>query len=174
MAASVLAIFTDLYPRVLVSSTSPAFSLTVNNTASGNYSLKVMTIVAVIAAAVRAGLPGLVVLRIPPPDQRGGLRLDARAAPAGRRRAAGPALAATGSATAMSAADPQAAGDACQRRAAHERPPRGNEPGSAKHGAGQQACAGREATGTPTTDSAGPRAPRHRWHLPHRGGSSGD
>jgi len=49
MAMSVLAIFVDLYPRVLVSSTSPAFDLTVHNTASGSYSLGVMTVVAVIS-----------------------------------------------------------------------------------------------------------------------------
>jgi cytochrome d ubiquinol oxidase subunit II len=32
----------------MVSSTNPAYSLTINNTASGSYSLKVMTIVVVI------------------------------------------------------------------------------------------------------------------------------
>jgi cytochrome bd ubiquinol oxidase subunit II len=49
MAASVLSIFVGLYPRVMVSSTSPAFDLTVHNTASGSYALGVMTVVAVIA-----------------------------------------------------------------------------------------------------------------------------
>jgi cytochrome bd ubiquinol oxidase subunit II len=48
IAACVLSIFTDLYPRVMVSSTSPAFSLTVHNTASGRYALTVMTVVVVI------------------------------------------------------------------------------------------------------------------------------
>ena len=48
MAASVLSIFIELYPRVMVSSTSPAFTLTIHNTASGSYALKVMTIVVVI------------------------------------------------------------------------------------------------------------------------------
>jgi cytochrome bd ubiquinol oxidase subunit II len=48
MALSILAIFVDLYPRVMVSSTSSAFSLTVHNTASGHYSLTVMTVVAVV------------------------------------------------------------------------------------------------------------------------------
>ncbi len=48
MAACVLAIFVDLYPRVMVSSTNPAFDLTVHNTASGRYSLTVMTVVVVI------------------------------------------------------------------------------------------------------------------------------
>jgi cytochrome bd ubiquinol oxidase subunit II len=49
MAMAVLAIFVDLYPRVMISTTSPAFDLTVYNTASGSYTLFVMTIVAVIA-----------------------------------------------------------------------------------------------------------------------------
>jgi cytochrome d ubiquinol oxidase subunit II len=48
MAACVLTIFVDLYPRVMVSSTSPAFDLTVHNTASGGYTLGVMTVVVVI------------------------------------------------------------------------------------------------------------------------------
>jgi cytochrome bd ubiquinol oxidase subunit II len=48
MAATVLSIFTELYPRVMVSSTSPAYSLTIHNAASGSYALKVMTIVVVI------------------------------------------------------------------------------------------------------------------------------
>lgn len=48
MATSVLSIFVDLYPRVMVSSTSSAFDLTVHNTASGPYSLKVMTVVVLI------------------------------------------------------------------------------------------------------------------------------
>jgi cytochrome bd ubiquinol oxidase subunit II len=48
MAACIVSIFTDLYPRVMVSSTSAAYDLTVHNTASGAYSLKVMTVVVVI------------------------------------------------------------------------------------------------------------------------------
>jgi cytochrome bd ubiquinol oxidase subunit II len=48
MAACVLAIFVDLYPRVMVSSTSPAFDLTVHNTASGHYTLVVMSVVVVV------------------------------------------------------------------------------------------------------------------------------
>jgi cytochrome d ubiquinol oxidase subunit II len=48
MAGCVLSIFVDLYPRVMVSTTSPAFDLTVHNTASGRYALTVMTVVAVI------------------------------------------------------------------------------------------------------------------------------
>jgi cytochrome bd ubiquinol oxidase subunit II len=48
MAASVVAFFTGLYPNVMVSSTNAANNLTVHNTASGAYSLKVMTVVVVI------------------------------------------------------------------------------------------------------------------------------
>jgi cytochrome d ubiquinol oxidase subunit II len=48
MAACILSIFVDLYPSVMVSSTSAAYNLTVHNTASGAYSLKVMTVVVVI------------------------------------------------------------------------------------------------------------------------------
>jgi cytochrome bd-type quinol oxidase subunit 2 len=48
IAATVGSIFIDLYPNVMVSSTNAAYDLTVNNSASGSYALKVMTIVAVI------------------------------------------------------------------------------------------------------------------------------
>jgi cytochrome bd ubiquinol oxidase subunit II len=48
MAASIVAIFVGLYPNVMVSSTNAAYNLTVHNTASGGYSLKVMTIVVII------------------------------------------------------------------------------------------------------------------------------
>jgi len=48
MAACIISIFTGLYPNVMVSSTSAANNLTVHNTASGAYSLKVMTVVVVI------------------------------------------------------------------------------------------------------------------------------
>ena len=48
MAASIVALFTGLYPNVMVSSTNAANNLTVHNTASGGYSLKVMTVVVVI------------------------------------------------------------------------------------------------------------------------------
>ncbi len=52
MAATIGSIFVDLYPRVMVSSTNEAYSLTVQNTASGSYALKVMTIVAVVLLPV--------------------------------------------------------------------------------------------------------------------------
>ena len=48
MAATVVTIFIDLYPRVMVSSTNPAHSLTVQSTASSSYTLTVMTIVGVV------------------------------------------------------------------------------------------------------------------------------
>ena len=48
IAASIGQIFIALYPNVMVSSTSSAFNLTVNNTASGHYALVVMTVVAVL------------------------------------------------------------------------------------------------------------------------------
>ena len=48
MAACIVSIFVGLYPNVMVSSTNAAYNLTVHNTASGAYSLKVMTVVAVI------------------------------------------------------------------------------------------------------------------------------
>ena len=41
-------IFFELFPRVMVSSTNSAYNLTVSNSASPSYTLKVMTVVAVI------------------------------------------------------------------------------------------------------------------------------
>lgn len=46
IALSIASVFIGLFPRVMVSSLSSAFSLTIDNAASGHYSLKVMTIVA--------------------------------------------------------------------------------------------------------------------------------
>jgi cytochrome bd ubiquinol oxidase subunit II len=48
MAAAVVTIFVALYPRVMVSSLGSASDLTVTNTASAPYSLKVMTVAAAI------------------------------------------------------------------------------------------------------------------------------
>jgi len=48
IASCILAIFVDLYPNVMVSSTNHAYNLTVHNTASAGYSLKVMTVVVII------------------------------------------------------------------------------------------------------------------------------
>ena len=44
----ILTLFTDLYPNVMISSTSSAYNLTISNTASPSYTLKLMSIVAVI------------------------------------------------------------------------------------------------------------------------------
>ena len=52
IASCILSIFVDLYPNVMVSSTSKAYNLTVHNTASGGYSLKVMTVVVIILLPV--------------------------------------------------------------------------------------------------------------------------
>jgi len=48
MGLAIMTIFVDLYPRVMVSSTSAAYSLTAHNTASPPYSLKVTTVVALV------------------------------------------------------------------------------------------------------------------------------
>ena len=52
IATSVLSIFVELYPNVMVSSTDAANNLTVSGTASGAYALKIMTIVAVVVFPV--------------------------------------------------------------------------------------------------------------------------
>ena len=48
IASTILSLFADRYPRVMVSSTNPAYSLTVQGTASGGYALTVMTVVTVV------------------------------------------------------------------------------------------------------------------------------
>jgi cytochrome d ubiquinol oxidase subunit II len=45
---AIVTMFVDLYPRVMVSSTNPADSLTAYNTASPPYTLKLMTVVALV------------------------------------------------------------------------------------------------------------------------------
>src|SRR6516225_12461435 len=52
IASAIVAIFVGLYPNVMVSSTNAAYNLTVHNTASPHYTLKVMTVVAVILLPV--------------------------------------------------------------------------------------------------------------------------
>jgi len=52
IASCIVSIFVGLYPNVMVSSTKAAYNLTVHNTASGAYSLKVMTVVAVVLLPV--------------------------------------------------------------------------------------------------------------------------
>ncbi len=48
IAGAVAALFSELYPRVLISSTNTAYNLTIANTASPPYTLRVMTVVAVV------------------------------------------------------------------------------------------------------------------------------
>jgi len=48
----VVAIFSNLYPNVMVSSTSDTYDMTVAGTASGHYALTVMTVVAVVLVPV--------------------------------------------------------------------------------------------------------------------------
>ncbi|MEU8588948.1 cytochrome d ubiquinol oxidase subunit II [Streptomyces sp. NPDC048664] len=48
MATTVLSLFLDLYPRLMVSSTDPAYDLTVRGSASGSYALTVMSVVALV------------------------------------------------------------------------------------------------------------------------------
>jgi cytochrome d ubiquinol oxidase subunit II len=48
MAATVVTIFIDLYPRVMVSSTNAAYDLTIENASSASYTLKVMTIIVAV------------------------------------------------------------------------------------------------------------------------------
>ena len=63
-------LFTSLYPRVMVSSTDFANSLTVDSASSAHYTLAVMTVVALIGDAADPALPGLDVPRLPPPGRR--------------------------------------------------------------------------------------------------------
>ena len=55
VAFTLLTLLIGLYPRVMVSSLNPAWSLTIYNAASGPYTLRVMTIVAVIFLPVVLG-----------------------------------------------------------------------------------------------------------------------
>jgi len=48
IGGSVAALFANLYPQVMVSSTDPTYSLTVSGAASSEYALKVMTVVAAV------------------------------------------------------------------------------------------------------------------------------
>jgi cytochrome bd ubiquinol oxidase subunit II len=52
IGTTVVAIFTNLYPNVMVSSTSDTYNLTVAGTASSHYALTVMTVVAVVLLPV--------------------------------------------------------------------------------------------------------------------------
>jgi len=48
MAATVFCFFTNLYPRVMVSTLGPANDLTIHNVSSAPYALKVMTVITVV------------------------------------------------------------------------------------------------------------------------------
>jgi cytochrome bd ubiquinol oxidase subunit II len=48
IASAIVSIFVGLYPNVMVSSTNPAYNLTVHNTASNGYALKAMTVVVIV------------------------------------------------------------------------------------------------------------------------------
>ena len=48
----VATIFTSLYPRVMVASNDFANSLTIDNASSAHYTLKVMTVVALVVAPI--------------------------------------------------------------------------------------------------------------------------
>ncbi len=67
----VATVFTSLYPRVMVSSTDFANSLTVDGAASQHYTLAVMTVVALICVPIDPALPGLDVPRLPGAGGRG-------------------------------------------------------------------------------------------------------
>ena len=68
--AVVVTLFTSLFPRVMVSSTDFANSLTVSGSASAHYTLAVMSVVALIFVPARPALPGLDVPRLPRPSRR--------------------------------------------------------------------------------------------------------
>ncbi|RPI34037.1 MAG: cytochrome d ubiquinol oxidase subunit II [Chloroflexota bacterium] len=52
IAATFISVFMILYPRVMISSLNPAWSLTIDNASSSPYTLQVMTIVAVLLVPV--------------------------------------------------------------------------------------------------------------------------
>src|SRR5215470_12515994 len=52
IALAMLTLFTDLYPNLMISSTNSAYNLTIANTASPSYTLKLMSIVAIILLPV--------------------------------------------------------------------------------------------------------------------------
>ncbi|MCP2322186.1 cytochrome d ubiquinol oxidase subunit II [Hamadaea flava] len=54
MAAVVVSIFTELFPRVMVSTEGAATDLTISNTASGSYTLKLMTVIFILIFPVVA------------------------------------------------------------------------------------------------------------------------
>ena len=55
IAAAVVALFGSLYPDVMPSTTDPAFSLTVDNASSTPYTLRIMSVVALVMTPVVIG-----------------------------------------------------------------------------------------------------------------------
>jgi cytochrome d ubiquinol oxidase subunit II len=52
IATTTLTLFIILFPRVMVSSLNPAWSLTIYNASSSEYTLKIMTIIALVLVPV--------------------------------------------------------------------------------------------------------------------------
>jgi len=158
MAASILAIFVDLYPNVMVSSTSPAFNLTVHNTASPPYTLGVMTVIALIALpfvlAYQAWSYYVFRRRVTADSFRPGAEPTAATAAtaAAQAGASGGAFAATASVGALSGAE-QGPADAA--------PPASTAAPGAPGAPGAAARAGRPGRGTRRRPS--------RWRLRRRG-----
>ena len=76
IASCIITIFVDLYPNVMVSSTNPAYNLTVHNTASGGVLAQGDDRRRHHLPAAGARLPDLDLLRVPPPRQP--VRIPAR------------------------------------------------------------------------------------------------
>ena len=90
IALLTLTMFLNLYPRVIVSSTSNAFSPTIFSTSSSHYTLTVMSVVALVFTPIVLALPDLDVLGLPRAARRrrrGRRALAARAARRARRSA---------------------------------------------------------------------------------------
>ena len=68
IALLVTTIFLNLYPRVLVSSTNAAYSLTIVNSSASHYALTVITIISAIFVPIVVALPGVGVLGVPAAD----------------------------------------------------------------------------------------------------------
>ncbi len=65
---AVATLFVALFPRVMVSSIDPSFSLTIYNAASTPYTLRIMSVVAGIFVPLVLRVPGLDLLGVPAPD----------------------------------------------------------------------------------------------------------
>ena len=76
IGGTVASLFQELFPRVMISSTNASYNLTVDNTASPSYTLKVMTVVAVIFFPVVLAYQawGYHVFRATPLGPQGGRR----------------------------------------------------------------------------------------------------